>query len=253
MLKNRLELLLKDVPGKAGFYYKNLKTGETIGFNENEPFIAASVIKIPVFIEVLKQIEEGKLSADDLVEVKEQDKMPSCGALTYMHDGLKVTIKDLYTLMIIHSDNTATNMLIKIAGIDNINNTTEELGCNATKLNRLLFDEEEQKRGKENYITPYEMGYLLERVYNRDLISPYISEEISRVLKLQRINHKIPYLLPDDLVVGHKTGEDQGITHDVGIIYGRNPFIFCFASNETNVVKAENALREMALICYEET
>ncbi|HHV46681.1 MAG TPA: serine hydrolase, partial [Tissierellia bacterium] len=124
MLKNRLELLLKDVPGKAGFYYKNLKTGETIGFNENEPFIAASVIKIPILIEVLRQIEEGKLKEDDLVEVKEQDKMPSCGALTYMHDGLKVTVKDLYTLMIIHSDNTATNMLIKIAGIDNINNTT---------------------------------------------------------------------------------------------------------------------------------
>ena len=253
MLKNRLELLLKDVPGKAGFYYKNLKTGETIGFNENEPFIAASVIKIPILIEVLRQIEEGKLKEDDLVEVKEQDKMPSCGALTYMHDGLKVTVKDLYTLMIIHSDNTATNMLIRIAGIDNINNTIKELGCRATKLNRLLFDEEEQRKGKENYITPYEMGYLLEKAYKKELISPSISQEMLRVLKLQRINHKIPYLLPDDLVVGHKTGEDQGITHDVGIIYGRNPFIFCFASNETNVVKAENALREMALICYEET
>jgi len=253
VLKSRLKALFESVPGKVGFYYKDLIKEDIIGFNENTSFLAASVIKIPVLIEILKQIEEGKISADDLVEVKEEDKVPSCGALTYMHNGLKVTIKDLYTLMIIHSDNTATNMLIRMTGIENINSTLRELGCNTTTINRLLFDMEEKKKGKENYITPFEIGYLLERIYKRDIISESISKEIERVLKLQRLNHKIPYLLPRDLEIGHKTGEDDDITHDVGIIYSRKPFIFCFTSNETDVIKAEKALREMALICYEES
>lgn len=253
MLRDRLKALLDNVPGNVGFYYKDLITGETIGFNENNSFIAASVIKIPVFIEILRQIKEGKINEDDLVEVKRQDKVPSCGALTYMHDGLQVTIEDLYTLMIIHSDNTATNILIKMVGIENTNNTLRELGCNTTTLNRLLFDVEAKKKGKENYITPFEIGYLLEKVYRGEIISKSISEEIERVLMMQRLRHKIPYLLPKNLVIGHKTGEDDGITHDVGIIYTNRPFVFCFTSNETDVIKAEKALREMALICYKES
>lgn len=253
MLKSRLELFLKDVPGKIGFYYKNLITEETIGIHENVSFLAASVIKIPVLIEVLKQIEEGKLTEDDLVEIRKQDKVPGCGALTYMSDGLRVTVKDLYTLMIIHSDNTATNILIKIVGVDNVNNTLRELGCNTSTLGRLLYDMEGKKEGKENCITPYEIGYLLEKVYKKEIISQSISEEVERVLKMQKLNNKIPYLLPRDIEIGHKTGEDDVITHDVGIIYSQKPFIFCFTSNDTDVIKAEKAIREMALMCYEES
>lgn len=170
-----------------------------------------------------------------------------------MDEGLEVTIRDLYTLMIIHSDNTATNILINIAGMDNINNTLGDLGCNKSKLNRLLFDSEAQDKGFENYITSYEMGILLEKVFKREILSTEICEEIERVMKLQRLNSKIPYLLPKNLEIGHKTGEDSGITHDVGIIYSEKPFIFCFTSNKTNVIEAEEALRKMSLICFEET
>lgn len=250
MLEAGLKSILDKVPGKVGFYYKDLITGTRIGFNENEAFIAASVIKIPVLIEVLRQIEEGQIKKEDLVEIKSEDKMPSFGALTYMHDGLRVTVEDLYTLMIIHSDNTATNILIKMVGMENVNSTLRKLACNVTTLNRLLFDMEAKKKGQENYISPYEIGYLLERVFKKELISKPISEEIERVLMMQKVRHKIPYLLPKNVIIGHKTGEDDNITHDVGIVYSERPFIFCFASNETDVIKAEEALREMALICY---
>lgn len=253
MTQNRLEQIYTNLTGKIGFYYKNLVTDEVIAYNEKQPFIAASVIKIPVLIEILKMIEAKKLNADDKVTILDKYKVPSCGALTYMDEGLEVTIRDLYTLMIIHSDNTATNILINTAGMDNINNTLKELGCSNSKLNRLLFDSEAQEKGLENYITPYDIGTLLEKIYKKQILSTSICEEIERVMKLQRLNSKIPYLLPKGLEIGHKTGEDSGITHDVGIIYGEKPFIFCFTSNETDVIKAEEALRKMALICYEES
>ncbi|MBU5438580.1 class A beta-lactamase-related serine hydrolase [Tissierella sp. MSJ-40] len=250
-METKLIDMLNSLEGEIGFYYKDLKTGKEIKYKEDEPLIAASIIKIPILIEILRQIEEGRLKKDQKVKVQREDKMPSCGALTYMHNGLEVTIEDLYTLMIIHSDNTATNMLIKISGMENINNTMKNLGLKKSKLNRLLFDSEEQKKGKENYITSFEMGILLEKMNSYRLISENISKEIDRVLKLQRLNHKIPYLIPNNIEIGHKTGEDSGITHDVGVVYSKNPFIFCFTSNKTNVIQAETILREMALICYE--
>jgi beta-lactamase class A len=253
MLKENIEEILKNVPGNIGLYYKNLNTGATIEINEEESYLAASIIKLPILIETLNQIKDGVIRDDMMITLREEDKVPSCGALNYLHNGIEVTIKDLYTLMIVLSDNTATNILINKLGIENINKTMNSLGLKNTRVNRLLYDEMEQKKGKENYFSPKEMGLLLEQIYNGELIHEKISEEIQRIMKLQLMDSKIPYLLPEDTVVAHKTGEATGITHDVGIIYSKNPFILCFASNNTIVPVAEDALRKIALLCYEES
>lgn len=248
-----IERIIDSLDGEIGIYYKNIITGETYGHNENEIFVAASVIKIPIMVELFKEINKGSISLEDKVKVKHEDKLPSSGALTYMHDGIEVTIKDLCTLMIILSDNTATNILIKKLGMENINETIKSIGLKNTKINRLLFDSEEQKKGKENYFAPYEIGVLLEQLYKGELISKEISKEMENILKLQKVNHKLPYLLPKNIQIAHKTGEDSGITHDVGIFYSEKPFILCFASNNTNVIKTENAMKEIALMCYNQS
>jgi beta-lactamase class A len=251
MLFAEIEKIIDKLPGRIGVYYKDLTTGNLFKYNENEGFMAASVIKLPILIAVLNEIKVGKLRKDDVVRLSSSDKVPSCGALAYMHSGLDVTIKDLYNLMIILSDNTATNMLIRTLGIQKINSIIEELGMKTTKLNRQLFDSEEQKRGKENYFSPSEIGLLLEKVYKRSLISEDISKEVEDILKLQQINSKIPHLIPGNIEIAHKTGEDEGITHDVGIVFSENPFILCIAANNTNVVLAEEAMRKISLLCYE--
>ena len=133
---------LEELPGRIGFYYKNLATGEVITYQEDEAYMAASVIKLYVMAEAVRQCREGILSKDDMVAVDKSKCVPSCGALTYMHDGLEVTIQDLYTLMIILSDNSATNFLIDILGEDAINACIQELGCEKTQLNRKMYDEE---------------------------------------------------------------------------------------------------------------
>lgn len=253
MLKENIEEILKNVPGNIGLYYKNLNTGGTIEINEEESYLAASIIKLPILIETLNQIKDGVIRDDMMITLMEEDKVPSCGALNYMHNGIEVTIKDLYTLMIVLSDNTATNILINKLGIENINKTMNSLGLKNTRVNRLLYDEMEQKKGKENYFSPKEMGLLLQQIYNGELIHEKISEEIQRIMKLQLMDSKIPYLLPEDTVIAHKTGEATGITHDVGIIYSKNPFILCFASNKTIIPIAEDALKKIALLCYEES
>ena len=112
---------LRNVRGDISFYYKNLVTKEIIKFNEEKPMLAASVIKLVVLVECFNQIKKGIIKKSDIFTTKEKDKVPSCGALNYMRENLKITLEDLYVLMIILSDNYATNILINKLGINNIN------------------------------------------------------------------------------------------------------------------------------------
>ncbi|MBE5809217.1 MAG: serine hydrolase, partial [Clostridiales bacterium] len=126
-------------PGEVGFYAKRLTDGRTLSFGQDRPLVAASVIKIPVMVSAYRLCMQGGLDLDEEVVLRAQDKMPSCGALTYMHDGLTVTVQDLITLMIILSDNTATNLMIRRLGIERVNADMQALGIPGICLRRLLF------------------------------------------------------------------------------------------------------------------
>lgn len=91
------------------------------------------------------------------------------------------------------------------------------------------------------------MGCLLERVYRHSFVNETVSKCIEDTLLEQQINHKIPGYLRGEVDVAHKTGEDDGITNDVGIVYAREPFVICFATNNTDVPEAERAMREISL------
>lgn len=245
---------LQKLPGKIGFYYKNLATGEVITYQEDESFLAASVIKLYIMAEAVRQCKEGILSKDDMVCIDKSKCVPSCGALTYMHDGLEVTIQDLYTLMIILSDNSATNFLIDILGEEAINDGIRALGCEKTQLNRKMYDAEKSARGIQNYVCPAELGVFLEMLYNGEMFDADSSEHMLSVMKDQRLNGKIPFYihtLPDRGPIAHKTGEDTGITHDVGIVYAKQPFILVFLGNETDVARYEREMAEISLMLYE--
>jgi beta-lactamase class A len=236
---------LKNVNGKIGFYYKNLITNEEISYNENETFLAASVIKLPILAAIFQEAAKGNIDLSDMITVKHSDKVPSCGALNQFTFEPTVDIRTLCRLMIVISDNTATNVLINHLTIEKLSKEFNEIGLKNTKIKRLLFDSEASKQGKENKFAPKEIGNLLEQIYKRTFINESISKEMEDILLEQQINHKIPGMLPD-LKIAHKTGEDDGITHDVGIVYSNKPFIIVFASNETGVPEFEQLIREIS-------
>lgn len=247
---------LKNIQGDVSFYYKNLTTNNTIGYNEEKIMLAASVIKLTVLVEAFKQIKEGKIKKEEFLITCEKDKVPSCGALNYMREDLKVTLEDLYVLMIILSDNYATNMLIDKLGIDNINKTIEEIGLKNTVLNRKMFDNEKAALGLENYISARDMGYLLDKMYNKELIDERSSEEMISILKNQRLNGKMPFFLHSlkpKIDIAHKTGEDTNITHDVGIVFAKEPFIVCFCGNNVNVPEYERLIQDITYDLYNKT
>lgn len=250
MTQQEIEQRLAAIAGKKGFVYKNLVTGEGVSIGEDLPMMAASVIKIPIMVEAFRQIKAGKIRKDDIYLLREEDKRPSCGALNRLHVGLPVTVQDLYNLMIILSDNSATNILIHMLGMENINQSMKDMGYRSIRVNRLLFDREASMRGIENYVSAGEIADILEKMYHGRLVDEASDAEMIEVLKEQRLNGKIPFRFVEKVPIAHKTGEDEGITHDVGIIYGKEPFLLCCMGNEVDPPVYERFMQDIAWDLY---
>ena len=238
---------LSSVPGHIGFYYKNLVTGETDGSRQTELFQAASVIKLPILAAILLEEREHPGVLQERLLVRDGDKVPGCGALQHISGTQAYDIESLCKLMITISDNTATNVLIRRFGIEFLNERFRVLGLQETKIFRFLFDTEAARQGKENLCQPKEIGSLLEEIYHGRCVSANASERMRAMLSQQQINHKIPSLLPPTVRVEHKTGEDEGITNDVGILYGREPCVLVLVSDETDVPAFEQVIRTVSL------
>ena len=237
---------LEALPGEISVYGEDVRRTEACAFQAERPLVAASVIKLPILVEAFRQARDGQLSMEEIFSIQPEQKMPSCGALAYMHDGLAVTLRDLCVLMIILSDNTAANLLMDRLGIDSVNAALRALGLEKTTLRRRLFDAEASARGIQNIITAREMGLLLKKLYQGECVSAQADKEMLDILSNQRLNGKLPFFL-HNYRIAHKTGEDDGVTHDVGIIYAAHPLILCFASNHTDVPAFERLIQDMAL------
>lgn len=235
------------VPGDVGFYCRSLVTGAELSVRADEPFLAASVIKLPVYAAIEKLAAEGRASLSEALVCREADKLPGCGALSLFAGEPEADVATLCRLMIQLSDNTAANLLIRRFGIGTLNEEFSRMGLIGTRLFRLLYDEAAAKAGLENRFVPRELGSLLERVYRRTFVSEAVSRRIGETLMGQQIRHKIPGYLPEGIEVANKTGEDEGIVNDVGIVYAKEPFVIAFAANHSDVPEAERAIREISL------
>ena len=241
---------MSEMPGHLGLYYKNLVTGLEYGIGEEGIYGAASVIKFPLFLHILCECERGNLSLDDLIVTEESDKVPSCGALTMFTGSVQTDIRTMCRLMICLSDNTATNRLIRLCGFEAIERGFAEMGLEKTRIRRKLFDREASAKGVQNSISPRELGLLLEKLYRGEFISREVSDYAIEVLSEQQIMHKLGGKLGENIKIAHKTGEDDGLSNDIGIVYADQPFVICFTGHDTDVYPWEDLMRRGAYDLY---
>lgn len=241
---------METIPGHLGFYYKNLTTGYEFGIREEEAYLAASVIKLPLYLHVLEQSAAGKIDMNGRLTVEDWEKMPSCGALTLFTGPVEADIRTLCRLMIDLSDNTATNKLIRYCTIPGANEGFRRMGLGKTVLRRLLFDAEASAAGLENTVSPREMGMLLEKLYRNQFVSPEVCREAMDTLLKQQVDHKLGGKL-FDAPIAHKTGEDECLSNDVGIVFAPEPFILCFTGHGTDVYRWEDLMRRSAWDLYQ--
>lgn len=252
-LIDTVEAILGSTPGRFGIAACHLSRGDTVLINEHEVFPSASVIKVPILVEIMCQRDEGRLSLDEVFTLRESEKVPGSGVLMDLHDGMQLTLRDLAVLMIIVSDNTATNMLIDRIGMDAVNERMRGLGLTSVTLARKMYDWEQQKLGNENLISAHEMMLLLRWIAEGRISSKSTSDEIIGIMARQQYRDKIPLLLPEDTRVANKTGSITGVTHDVGVVYTPDgPYVLCaLAGDVDEAPRAARTIAEVSRALYD--
>lgn len=214
MLRKKIDDIIETVDGDIGIIVRNLETNENIMINQDTVFPAASVIKIYILWELFERIEKGEFTLEQEILLKESHKAGGFGILKELHEGINLSLKDIATLMIILSDNTATNILIDLLGMDNINQTIKRNKMIDTILQRKMMDGEAKAKGFDNYTSPMDVLNILEKSLQK--------KEIIDIMKKQQCNNKLPVLIDDSIVIAHKTGDLPSVEHDVGIMFMEN-------------------------------
>ncbi len=210
--------------GHPAIWYEHLGTGRVVQVNGEEAFPAASLIKVAILAEAFRQAGEGRLDLGALHRVDENAKVGGAGILRELHSGLALTLLDLLTLMIIVSDNTATNMVIELAGMAAVNGTARRLGLTQTVLRRKLRSSPGQDRpdGRdvgENTTSAKDMALLLKLLAQGKAISPAADAAMVAMLEAQQVDDRLPLLLPRGTRVAHKTGNHRTMRHDAGLVF----------------------------------
>ncbi|QJW88721.1 serine hydrolase [Spirosoma taeanense] len=224
----------------------------------NERVPSASVIKLPIMIEIMERVKAGALDLDEIHILTDSEKTGGDGVLkTYSHRS-RVAYRDLLRLMMVYSDNTATNIFINELGMSAINRRIQALGLTQTRLNRVMMDTLAARQGRENYVTAHEMNRLLAKIYRHQVATPDLCEQMLAILKQNEDTATIPRLLPEGTVIAHKTGTLAYVRGDVGIVYppanqraGRTePFVLAVFVEGVPTPEAERIIGEIALRCY---
>jgi beta-lactamase class A len=227
-LVSQLRTISDSVDGVLGIAVKDLSSGKTILINENEIFPQASSIKIAILLEVFKQAEEGKLKLDEFVNLTPEVKVGGGPILVFLgNPSLKISIKDLCVLMVVLSDNTATNILIDRVGMKAINDRLSSLGLPQTKLHRKMMDLTAAEEGRENTATPSEMMTLLEKVWKGAVLSLPARQEFFNILSLPK-ESPLQQAVPEGVIVADKPGELEAVRCDSGLVFlKKRPYIIC--------------------------
>lgn len=230
-LEKRIEVELKSYDGTMGIYINDLK-GNVIAINADETFETASTIKVYILAALFDAIEQGKASLIDMLEYKAEHTIDGSGVMNSLEVGTVLSVKNLATLMIIVSDNIATNILIDYLGVENINDCIQRLGCHDTILHNPIDFAKYDKLGTS---TPRDYGSMFERMAQGTLISAEASAQMLAICKQQHYNSmltkSIPayYLDPDNfdeeiIYVASKSGSMNACRNDGGIVstpYGK--------------------------------
>ena len=252
-LARRVEKQISSSNTSCAIVIKDLKRpGVEYTHAQDKKFAAASMIKIHILAAALRACEEGKLNLSMPVVIEKEDITGGSGRLKCMKTPIHITLARLLRLMITRSDNTASNKVISMLGFDYINDTSAKLGATNTLLRRKMMDFSQRKNGVDNYTTAGDVSLVLEKIYNCRLYSKHSSRFAMMLLKGQRVNDRIPKLLPNTIIVAHKTGLEKSVVHDAGIIFSpKGDYILCvLTGNIHDYKKGKNFIAHISRLVY---
>ena len=241
----------RNLDGVLGVAIEDLGTGQKYLLHADEVFPQASSIKIAVLAELYHQAQQGKLKLTDVYTVQPSDLVPDSDIMGGLTPGVtRITLRDLATMMIAVSDNSATNVLIDRVGIENVNALLDSLGLTRIRLRRKMMDLKAAGEGRENIATPAEMMTLLENLYRGKVFNKELTD-FFKMLSTHKSSF-IPRDLPEDLKVANKPGELEGVRNDSGIVFvEKRPYVICAMTTYLRRERdGEEAISKISLETY---
>ena len=225
-LDQEVKTLVSSFKGKVSLFAKNLDTGETYALNADERVRTASTIKIAVMIEAFARVAEGKLKWTDELLLTKEKKVGGSGILNELSDNLHLTLRDAVNLMMILSDNTATNLVLDVLTTDAVNARMESLGIKNIKIMRKVFSGGESTAGKDpenkkfglGVATPREMVLVMEKLERGEIVNPAVSKEMIELMKREQGRYAIGRSLWE-VPMASKYGALDRLRSSVAILY----------------------------------
>jgi beta-lactamase class A len=233
-LRTTIDEAERRLDGVLGVAILDLSSGQELLVRPDEVFPQASSIKVAVLAELYRQAEQssrgvsGNVALTDLYVVRAEDLVAESDIMGGLTPGVtQITLKDLATMMIAVSDNSAANVLIDRVGMANVDAALDRQGLHQTRLRRKMLDLRAAKEGRENVSTPREMMTFLERLYRGQILPEPWRDGFFQMLS----THKDGYLtrdLPDTLRVANKPGWLDGVRNDIGVVFlEHRPYVIC--------------------------
>jgi beta-lactamase class A len=225
-LDAEVRAVISEFKGKVNLSAKNLDTGISYGIGEDERVRTASTIKVSIMVEAFARVTEGTLKWDDELVLTKEKKVGGSGVLFEFHDGLRLTLRDAVNLMIVVSDNTATNLVLDVVTTDAVNARMDLLGLPQTRVLRKAMGGGESRAAREpankifgfGVTTPREMVMLLEKLEGGEIVSKEASREMIALLKRQQDHRGIGRTIKG-IPMASKAGALEKLRSDVGIVY----------------------------------
>lgn len=241
-LRPQLEQRIAQHKGTVALAIVDLATGEKLSINGDDPVSSASVIKLPILVELFHQIQRGPLKWTDPVIMLASDQRPGSGILQFFSTPHQLTVGDVATLMIIMSDNSATNFIIDKVGIRNVNARMDSLGLKNTRLHAKVFlgtsttiDTAATRKWGFGVTSPSDIAEILTRLYRGQIVSDSASKQMVGILKNNFDDLGIARYLPEDASLANKTGALNASRHDCGIVFSKaRDYVLCVMTSDNH-------------------
>lgn len=227
---------------KIGIYVQDIRFGSWLGINEKEGFAPASLLKLPIALAIYKGVEQGDISLEQLVEIKAEDIDEAAGVPDRFKVGDKIQVRELLSLMLSVSDNTAKNMLKKLLSPEDLNKV----------FTHVNIDNPYSEGNDVNYLTtPRQYSRLFKALYYSSYLQPANSQAILDLLTDTKVESLLSEKLPWEAQIAHKYGERPDALHDCGIVYHNvNPYFICMMTSNIDLLKAKNLMSQVSLDIY---
>lgn len=252
-LKVQVKQLIQNADAVTGVAVIDLSSGGELLYNADMEFPQASAIKIPILMEVYKQAKEGRFQLSDPHPVSAQNLVGGTGILSKLEDAPVLSVRDLAILMIVLSDNSATNALIDLVSLPEINNTLKSLELQHTLVRRKMINAAASARGEENIATPREAVRLLQLLYEGRFVDTSTSAAIVEILKKNdRSNSRLAAGIPAHIPLAFKPGSIPGVSTEWALVLlDERPYAIAVMESYKTPGESEAVVEQLSALVYQ--